>query len=168
MKKFLQQKPLSSLSERIKKTPKDNSSRGHWTEKRGLSTYIPTKNQTKILNVLQRYNLNGISYINGMPNFEVCSECTLCDNNMSIFRYKNKNRCDTLCAIFWNKINYNGKSDWAKKDIANYRKKENLSWHERNDRITYDLVPTKINSFFLHLGGIAECKRAKKLQLTTF
>lgn len=33
MKKFLQQKPLSSLSERIKKTPKDNSSRGHWTEK---------------------------------------------------------------------------------------------------------------------------------------
>lgn len=41
MKKFLQQNPLSTFDERLKKTPKDNPSRGYWTGKRGLSTYIP-------------------------------------------------------------------------------------------------------------------------------
>lgn len=168
MKKFLQQKPLSTFDERLKKTPKDNPLRGYWTEKRGLSTYIPTSSQTEILEILHHYNLKGIRYTEAMPIFEKCSECTIQSNNMSILRWKNQNKCDNLCAILWNAINYQNKSNWTKKDVKAFRKLHSLSWHERNDRITYDLIPTKINGFFLHLGGIAECKRAKKLQLTTF
>lgn len=57
MKKFLQQKPLSTFDERLKKTPKDNPLRGYWTGKRGLSTYIPTSSQTEILEILHHYNL---------------------------------------------------------------------------------------------------------------
>lgn len=90
MKKFLQQKPLSTFDERLKKTPKDNPLRGYWTGKRGLSTYIPTSSQTEILEILHHYNLKGIRYTEAMPIFEKCSECTIQSNNMSILRWKTK------------------------------------------------------------------------------
>lgn len=41
-------------------------------------------------------------------------------------------------------------------DIYNYRKEHTLTWHERKDLETMDLVPTKINSFFGHSGGVSE------------
>ena len=37
-----------------------------------------------------------------------------------------------------------------------YRIKNNLTWHELNDTKIMQLVPTKINSTFGHLGGVGE------------
>ncbi|MGP0576985.1 MULTISPECIES: HNH endonuclease [Paenibacillus] len=42
------------------------------------------------------------------------------------------------------------------KDIKTYREKNKLTWHELNDVKTMQLVPTKINSAFGHLGGVGE------------
>ncbi|WP_427182395.1 HNH endonuclease [Paenibacillus sp. TC-CSREp1] len=42
------------------------------------------------------------------------------------------------------------------KDIEKYRDKNKLTWHELNDVSTMQLVPTKINSTFGHLGGVGE------------
>ncbi|WP_353962975.1 HNH endonuclease [Eubacterium sp.] len=95
-----------------------------------------------------------------MPDFGPCSIATVQLEHMSIIRYINFSKCDKLCADYFNSINYLNCSLWTSSAVKQYRKAHSLSWHERNDRITCDLVPSKINLFFLHLGGVAECKRA--------
>lgn len=40
-------------------------------------------------------------------------------------------------------------------------KENGYTWHERNDMVICDLVPTKINRFFGHLGGVSECKKCR-------
>lgn len=42
------------------------------------------------------------------------------------------------------------------KDIKVYREKNKLTWHELNDVKTMQLLPTKINIEFGHLGGVGE------------
>lgn len=49
----------------------------------------------------------------------------------------------------------NGKT-FTGTDIKNYMKENKLTWHELNDLTTVQIVPTKINSTFGHLGGISE------------
>lgn len=41
-------------------------------------------------------------------------------------------------------------------DVEAYRIANNLTWHELNDVKTIQLVPSKINSSFGHLGGVGE------------
>ena len=161
MNNLTKHKPISSLAERIKRTPKANPQRGYWTNERGLSTYIPVPTQTEIIALLNHFNLEGIKYNDGMPAFGPCSIATVQLEHMSIIRYINFSKCDKLCADYFNSINYLNCSSWTRASVKQYRKSHSLSWHERNDRITCDLIPTKINSFFLHLGGIAEYKRTK-------
>jgi len=57
---------------------------------------------------------------------------------------------DELLARQWNV---------ATKEVTDYRVSNNLTWHEMNDVKTMQLVPTEINSFFDHLGGVSEAKR---------
>lgn len=44
-------------------------------------------------------------------------------------------------------------------DIIEYMSDNKLTWHELNDLTTVQMVPTKINSTFGHLGGISEAKK---------
>ena len=74
-------------------------------------------------------------------------------------RARNFKQCDEKCAEQWNKENHNGKNDWTARDISKWREDNGYSWHERNDMKTCDLIPTAINDYFGHLGGIAECKK---------
>ena len=69
--------PISTLSERIKKTPKNNSKRGFWTGPRGESTYIPIDCQIEINHLLKQFGIIGITYIYGFPDFETCSIATV-------------------------------------------------------------------------------------------
>ena len=34
--------------------------------------------------------------------------------------------------------------------------KNSLTWHELNDMKTLQLVPTKLNAYFGHMGGVGE------------
>lgn len=163
MNNFLENTPISSLSERIKKTPKDNPKRGYWTTQRGMSVYIPVITQKEIIDLLNHFGLKGIPYIDAMPDFRQCSYCTVYLQSMSIMRYINFSLCDKLCSTHWNSIDYLNCSSWTSHKVKNFRIENSLCWHERNDCMTCDLVPSKINSFFLHLGGISECKRINKL-----
>lgn len=150
----------SSLYEdiRIKRTPKNNPLRGYWTGERGNSTYIPTTNQDEIIKILNEHHLCGIKYEKGIIDLNPCSIATVSLVKMYIIRYKNFKICDMLCADLWNNTNFLNKHDWTSKEIKYYRKQYHYSWHECNDCIHCELVPTKINSFFSHFGGIAECK----------
>ena len=75
------------------------------------------------------------------------------DNRAINFR-----QCDEKCTEQWNEENRDGKSDWTGRDIQEWRKENEYSWHECNDTKTCQLLPRKIHEYFTHLGGVSECK----------
>lgn len=150
----------SSYKERIDRTPSETSDRGEWTGERGESTYIPSDQEMKEL--LAQFELEGIEYKNGIPDFSKCSACTVEIDNMGSTRYGedgNFAQCDAKAAEQWNKEGRDGKTDWTARDVKKWREENGYSWHERNDMKTCDLIPTKVNDYFGHLGGVAECKK---------
>ena len=147
----------STYEERIQQTPREVSDRGEWTGVRGESKYIPSDAEVKA--ILDKYNLDGIEYKDGIPDFSECSEATVEIDDMSDQRHKNFEQCDQKCADQWNEEKRDGRSDWTPRDVAEWRAKNGYSWHERNDMKTCDLVPTKINDYFGHLGGVSECRK---------
>jgi NAD+--asparagine ADP-ribosyltransferase len=149
----------STYKERIKKTPTENSDRGEWTGKRGESKYIPSDEEIKT--ELAKHGLDGIEYRNGIPDFSEVAEATVEIENMSDDRDSNFKQCDQKCAEQWSEEGKDGKTDWTARDVRNWRRDNGYSWHERNDMKTCDLILPKINVYFGHLGGVAECKKAK-------
>jgi|GEM_PF-1087722 len=151
----------STYEERIQQTPKEGQ-RGHWAGERGESEYTPTG--PEIVKILDEYGLEGIEYTDGVPDFSGVSESTVEIDNMTENRDSppgsNYEQCDEQCAEQWNLEGRDGKTDWSARDVADWRRENGYSWHERNDMKTCDLVPTKINAYFGHLGGVSECKKA--------
>ena len=158
-KREFSRKYNSTLEERIKKTPKENTTRGNWTGDRGESWYIPT--DKSIIDILHVFELNGILYREGIPDFSVCAKVTVSIENMNEIRRENFRKCDIKCAEIWSREKYKGKSRWTPSDVKQWRKENGYTWHERNDMVICDLVPTKINRFFGHLGGVSECKKCR-------
>ena len=146
---------FSSLKERINHTPK---TRGYWTGERGNSIFIPLDTYSDVINELNNYNLNGITYIDGCVDFSKCSVATISIPDMSACRRKNFKICDEHCAAYWNSINFLNFPDWTSSLVNKYRQLNRFTWHERNDCIHCDLVPTIIHSFFTHLGGVSESR----------
>lgn len=158
--------PLSTLKERMKHTPKNRPGKAYWDGPRGNSTYVVKPEQVKLLSLLNSFGLNGITYINAIADFRFCAIATvILTSPMSIKRYKNIALCDQLCADLWNQTDYLGCHEWTRHLVSEYRKHNHYSWHERNDRLQCDLVPTPIHSFFNHLGGISECKITQSLHI---
>lgn len=165
---------FSTYEERIKKTPADNNSeRGHWEGDRGESKYIPSDG--KINEILGKYGLNGIVYKDAIPDFSGCSEATVEIDDMSgdIDGIDGRNKkggnfdqADQKCAEQWNKEARDGRIDWTARDVRNFRKPPDgngptvYTWHECNDRKTCQLVPTEVNDYFRHFGGVGECNKA--------
>lgn len=149
----------STFEERIKRTLKEYAIRGMWTGNRGESWYIPTNKS--IIDILHIFELEGILYKAGIPDFSVCAKVTVSIENMNEIRRENFRKCDIKCAEIWSRERYEGKSRWTPSDVKQWRKENGYTWHERNDMVICDLVPTKINRFFGHLGGVSECKKCR-------
>lgn len=148
---------FSTYEERLKQTPRESSDRGEWEGERGESKYIPK--DVDIEKILKKYGLEGIEYKDGIPDFSDVSESTVEIENMTENRADNFKQCDEKCAEQWNEEVRDGRTDWTARDVAQWRKENGYSWHERNDMKTCDLIPTKINDYFGHLGGVSECKK---------
>lgn len=148
---------LSSYKERIDRTPSEYSDRGEWTGIRGESVYIPFDKDMKSL--LAKFGLKGIEYKDGIPDFFKCSAATVKIDSMSVKRYENFAQADAKCAEQWSKEGKGGKTDWTARYVEKWRESNGYSWHERNDRETCDLIPTAVNDYFGHFGGVAECKK---------
>lgn len=97
----------------------------------------------------------------GIPDFSVCAKVTVSIENMNEIRRENFRKCDIKCAEIWSREKYEGKSRWTPSDVKQWRKENGYTWHERNNMVICDLVPTKINRFFGHLGGVSECKKCR-------
>lgn len=150
-------KLYSTYEERIRQTPRENSDRGEWSGDRGESDFTP--NDKEIQDILGKYDKERIKYENGMPDFSEVAESTVKIDNMTENRADNFRQCDEKCAEQWNKEGRDGRTDWSARDVKEWRQENGYSWHERNDMKTCDLVPTKVNDYFGHLGGVSECKK---------
>lgn len=155
--------PLSSYDERLKNTPLEGE-RGHWEGERGESTYIPAEG-SEIKDILDKHEQDGVNYKDGIPDFSPFSESTVEIDNMTDRRLGkdgNFDQADQKCAEQWNNEGRDGKVDWTKEDVQQWREDNGYSWHECNDRKTCQLIPTEVNDYFGHLGGVAECKKANQ------
>lgn len=135
----------STYDERINQTPINN---GSWTGNRGESKFIFGSDEVN--DVLKHYDIDGIEYKDGIPDFSPVSEGEICYPDMSIDRNKNFKVADELLAK---------QLEVPRKDITKLRKQGKFAWHELNDMKTMQLVPSIVNSKFGHLGGVAEIKK---------
>ena len=150
---------FSEYTDRLKQVPTETSDRGTWDGKRGESKFTPNEANMDICDELKKRGFDGIEYKDAIPDFSDFSEATVEISDMTENRAKNFVQCDEQCAKKWNEEGRDGREDWTARDVANWRKENGYSWHERNDMKTCDLVPSKINDFFGHLGGVSECKK---------
>lgn len=153
---------FSTYEERLNQTPKEDSDRGIWEAERGESKFIPYDQEIK--EILGKYGLDGIAYKDGIPDFSGVSESTVEIDHMTEIRPDNFRQCDEQCAEQWSKENRDGRTEWTPRDVAQWRKENGYSWHERNDMKTCDLVPAKINDYFGHLGGVSECRKRDSVE----
>ena len=135
----------STYDERINQTPVNN---GSWTGDRGESKFISELDGVN--DVLKKYDINGIEYKDGIPDFSPVSEGEVIHPDMSIDRNKNFRVADELLAE---------QLGVSRKEITKLRKQGKFTWHELNDMKTMQLIPSILNSKFGHLGGVAEVKK---------
>lgn len=164
----------NTYPERLQITLADNNPMiGCYEGIRGESKFIPSNRTVEgllVIEILSRYGLNGIIYINAEPDFEVCAEAVvkipaMTENRENYFDddglpvQGNFSQADIQLAEQWNEQKREGKTDWVPRDVLDYRKANRLTWHEKCDTETMVLVPWEINSFFRHSGGCSECKK---------
>lgn len=141
---------------------------GEWDGEPGNSTWrpnpaeIPKRPPGNILTwgeILEKNKIEGVVFKDGEPDFSVVSEGTVKIDNFSEERNKNYTQADEALAEQWTKEGKDGK-EWTADDIKKYRQENNLTWHERSDMKTMDLVPQEVHGNIPHSGGIS----AKKAQ----
>ena len=74
----------------------------------------------------------------------------------------NFEQADILTAQNWSAEGRDGHK-WTAKDVADYREANGLTWHERGDGTTMDMIPREINADFDHAGGVAEIKERDRI-----
>lgn len=147
----------STYEERLNQTPAEKSDRGEWSGERGESDYTPSDEEIK--DILTKYGKESITYHDGIPDFSEVSESTVEIDNMTEDRAENFRQCDEKCAEQRNKEARDGRNDWTARDVKEWRQANGYTWHERNDMKTCDLIPTQVNAYFGHLGGVSECRK---------
>lgn len=150
----------NSLEDRLAHCPLDGL-RGQWTPTRGESRFIPsdeTDAGRAARDRLVEKGMDGIEYKNCEPDFSRCAEATVTIDNMTEYRYGNFCQADEKCAEQWNDSRRDGRSDWQASEVRDWRHENDLTWHERSDTRTMDLVSYDIHSYFGHSGGCSECR----------
>lgn len=114
--------------------------------------------------ILKKYGIDGIPFKDGEPDFSEISDATVEIDDFSDSRAKNFAQADEKCAEQWNKEAKDGRTDWTSDDVAEYRSENKLTWHERSDMKTMDLVPSEVHNNIPHSGGISEAKNQNNNQ----
>ncbi len=130
---------------RISATPGEDSPLGRWTDKRGESVFIPSDPDMQAL--LRQYGLEGITYKDGIPDFSMfAAEEVQLFNMHGGESGRNYN--------FWHADELAGPGHTLAEVSA--EKGMNYTWHECNDMTTMQLIPSAINDYFGHMGGVGE------------
>ena len=168
---FKQNKFATSYESRISQTPAESNAKVGFEGVRGESLCTlkppPDPELNKILNDV---GIKGIEYKNGVPDFSPVSKAELeieymlggKENMGTKARDINFAQADKMLADRLNNLPELAKEfgmeagGITEKDIRNFRKKNKYTWHELNDCKTIQLVPSKINNTFGHVGGVGE------------
>lgn len=168
---FKQEEFASSYESRIRQTPARVNVKVGFEGNRGESLCIlKPPPDPELKQILDKAGIGGIQYRNGVPDFSSVSKAEVEINYMLGGKGINGNKARNLNFEQANielAKKLNKSPELAKKfdmvagrikpsDIEKYRVKNNLTWHELNDTKTIQLVPTKINSTFGHVGGVGE------------
>ncbi|MFJ8524122.1 MULTISPECIES: HNH endonuclease [Bacillus cereus group] len=168
---FKQEEFASTYESRFKQTPAETNSNVVFEGVRGesLCTLKPPPDPT-LQKILNEAGINGIEYKNGVPDFSPVAKAQLEIDYMLggkgakgntardyNFKQANERLADQLnnSPELANQFGMEAGGITAK-DIEKYRVKNKLTWHELNDGVTIQLVPTEINAKFGHLGGVGE------------
>ena len=147
----------SSYQERIAQTPASN---GKWSGERGESVFV--SDSEKVAEYMKKAGVEGVSYKDGCPDFSPFSKGDVKIPSMSSERYArngipgNFEQADAKLAEL---------RGCTPREVADWRKLNNYTWHELNDMKTCQKIPQAINSGFGHLGGCGECKRGEEMLL---
>lgn len=153
---------LDGIVER--RIPKEN---GEWTGEAGDSKWEPNRDEIPGLpvgnektwgEILDKYEIDGIDFKDGEPDFTTVSEGTVEIDDFTEKRNQNFTQADENLAEEWTKEGKDGK-EWTAQDVKEYRKENNLTWHERADMKTLDLVPQDVHAPIPHDGGISAKKQ---------
>jgi hypothetical protein len=168
---FKQKEFASSYEARLKQTPAETNSNVVFEGVRGesLCTLKPPPDPT-LQKILNEAGVNGIGYKNGVPDFSPVAKAQIEVDYMlggkgakgNAARGYNFEQANERLAEQLNNSpelahQFSMKSgNITARDIEKYRVKNKLTWHEVNDGVTMQLVPTEINAKFGHLGGVGE------------
>lgn len=145
--------PYTTLEARMKHVPAENSPKGKWSGVRGESDFILNEPITLSDGTV----VTKVTYKNAIPDFSPYQKAQVKIIGMSDRYGANGNfaKADETLAKIWTRTKHNGKT-WTARDIANFRKSNNLTWHEMNNMDYMQLVPTDVNGRFGHAGGCCE------------
>ena len=152
------------LHDRTKRFIRENGEiNGRWTGERGNSEWIP--NPDKIPGTINRDNLSWeeisskyggeirIPFIEGEPDFSRYAESTVIIPDFTGERATNFAQADEAEAL---------KRGCQPQEVAEWRKEHNITWHERGDCKTMDLMPNEIHGNIPHSGGISQIKALER------
>ncbi len=141
---------------------------GVWEGEKGDSIWKPNRdeipkkppgNDETWGEILDKYGVEGIEFKDGEPDFTPFAEGTVEIDDFTEDRNANFTQADEQLAEQWTAEGKDGK-EWSAQDIKDYRKENNLSWHERSDTKTLDLVPQEVHGNVPHSGGISVIKNS--------
>ena len=140
--------PYTKYIDRLNKTPTKG---GHWTGERGESDFI----LDKPIELKDGTKITRVTYKNAIPDFSPYQIAKVRIPNMNSKRDSNFKQADKALAEIWDKMKYQNRR-WKARDVRNYWKENNLTWHEMSNMKSMQLVPAEVNSQFTHFGGVAE------------
>lgn len=137
---------------------------GEWSGEPGNSTWKPDReispsdrNYSNIEGktwgqILDEYEIDGIPFNDGEPDFSEVSKGTVEIDEFSDARYGaggNFDQADEKLAQ---------QRGCTKEEVRQWRAENNYTWHERSDCKTMDKVPREVHGNVAHSGGISKMR----------
>ncbi len=159
----------SEYEDRLKQTPGTQNKVVEFEGTRGESKCkLKPPPDSELQKIFDEAGIDGIEYKRAVPDFSPTSKLELSGIDMSKGRtgkngtyaqannkfVKMLNESPELAQEFG--ITPKKGTVFKTSDIKRYMSTNKLTWHELNDLTTVQMVPTKVNSTFGHLGGISE------------
>lgn len=144
-------------------TPRDGAG-GSWDGERGDSEWVPSPEKVpsnpltnpegkSFEEILSPYGMNGIEFHQGEPDFTPCAEATVKIDDFSGNRYGAGGNFDQGLTKY---AELRGEST---QETKAYMHENHLTFHERSDCETLDVVPTEVHGNVRHTGGVSTFKQ---------
>lgn len=151
-------KPLGIVCENFKNCPIEGNN-GHWDGDRGNSKWIPDGDYIPGKanpdgktwgGILDKYEIDGINYKDGEPDFSELSRGSVEIESFSGIRTDNFDKADIELAK---------QKGYSPEEVSKWREENGFTWHECKDMKTMQKVPSEVHNNIPHSGGISEVKK---------